>query len=163
MSWRSDELHHRSAERSGWAAELRAADPEAVDETVDGAVEYAAETAPSANRDEVASDQQAGVVDPTTVAGSATVADSDRRASAAVAEEAERDDPLEQADRRCAFCADPITAEGALDDAGIPFPEDSGFEWAGDVARYHSECTPDGEGRFLPWTANGVLGDEGAE
>lgn len=163
MPWRSDELGHRSAERSGWVAELRAADPETVDETIDGAVEYAAATDSPAERDASGFDQQE-VVDPTTVAGprerdALTV----RCEPTAVADGAGARAEMDQSDRRCAFCADPIEDDEPLDADGVPVPIESDFEWIGDASLHHKECLQEGEGRFLPWTANGVLGDEAAE
>lgn len=83
MDWGSDELGHRSAAASGWAEELRAADPEDVDETVAGAVEFAAATVDDTG--EAVADG-AGAIEADT--RSAVVADASGVAGAAAAAEA---------------------------------------------------------------------------
>ena len=141
MSWGADELHHRSAERSGWCAELRAADPEDVDETVSGAVDYAAETHSGAADDPEVEREHAGPPDHDT-------ADAEGG-------------PSEQGGMggfTCEFCGDEVPAGEALDAAGAP--QVGGFEWLGSTAAYHRECIPAGNGRFLPWTASGLLSDD---
>ena len=127
MNWGSDELHHRSAEQSGWCAELRAADPEDVDETVTGAAEYAAATQPHSPDDTESTD--ALTIEATTATA-----------------------------YTCAFCDQQVPEEEALDAAGAPLAGE--FDWLGTNEAYHCECIPAGEGRFLPWTANGILADD---
>ena len=131
MDWGSDELHHRSAEQSGWCAELRASDPEDVDETVAGAVEYAAQTSPLP-----------GDGDAPDVAALDDDADSDAGPDGYV----------------CALCGGEIPDGEALDGDGAPV--DIGFQWVEDVEAYHRSCIENGDGRFLPWAANGILRDE---
>jgi hypothetical protein len=132
MNWGSDELCHRSAERSGWAAELREADPADVDDSVAGAVAFAEATAAD----------PADAPDP---------ADSD-----------DTEDAAGSPTRTCGFCRGSVPTEEARDADGLPV---GGFEWvggasAGETEAYHRECVEAGEGEFLAWGANGVLGDE---
>jgi hypothetical protein len=131
MDWGSDELHHRSAEQSGWCAALRAADPEDVDETIPGAVEYAAQTS-----------SLPGDGDAPDVAALDDDADSDAGPDGYV----------------CALCSEEIPGGEALDSDGAPV--DVGFQWVGEVEAYHRSCIENGDGRFLPWAANGILRDE---
>ena len=133
MNWGSDELAHRSAELSGWAEELREADPADVDDSIPGAVEFAEATAS----------------DPSDSADSPDSNDTSDAAESAPT-------------RTCGFCRGSVSAEEALDADGLPV---GGFEWlggasAGETEAYHHECVEAGEGRFLAWGANGVLGDE---
>ena len=161
MHWGSDELHHRSAERSGWCAELRAAHPEDVDETVTGAVEYAAGTTSRPADADVVDADSTDARDP---ADSADAADgmadtndpADADATTAASDEA---DPADDPDGYvCALCGADIPDGEALDGDGAPV--DVGFRWLEDVDAYHRSCIEAGDGRFLPWAANGVLNDE---
>jgi hypothetical protein len=136
MNWGSDELHHRSAERSGWAAELREADPADVDDSVTGAVAFADATAadPADGPD---SEDSEGPTDDT-------------------------EDAADGPTRTCGFCRGSVSVEEACDADGLPV---GGCEWiggasAGETEAYHRECVEGGEGAFLAWGANGVLGDE---
>ncbi|GAB7095529.1 hypothetical protein JCM30237_26830 [Halolamina litorea] len=122
-----DELGHRSAELSGWADELRAADPADVDETLAGAVEFAAATGDAARGVDAGDTESAP-----------------------------------ESTFTCRFCRREVAAAEALDADGLPL---GGFEWVADPdlgrrEAYHRECIDAGEGRFLPWAASGVLGDE---
>lgn len=133
MDWGTDELGHRAAERSGWADELREADPDAVDETVAGAVEFAAATG-------AAGDATGDTGDPTEAA----------------------DDTASAPTLTCGFCRRDVPEAEAIDAEGFPV---SSFEWVadpdlGETAAYHRECVEAGEGRFLPWGAGGLLGDD---
>lgn len=61
----------------------------------------------------------------------------------------------------CGYCKGGIPRGEAVDLAGHPLPMTEGFEWVdGGTTPYHRECTPDGDGPWLPWTANGVLSGE---
>ena len=136
MNWGSDELCHRSAERSGWATELREADPADVDDSVPGAVAFAEATAADSADAPDSADSEGRTDDTEAAAGSPT--------------------------RTCGFCRGSVPAEEACDADGLPV---GGFEWiggasAGETEAYHRECVEAGEGSFLAWGANGVLGDE---
>lgn len=135
MDWGSDELCHRSAERSGWCAELRAADPAAVDDSIPGAVAFAAATG-----DDTASE------------------------NAATGDDTAENDPTTPPTRTCGFCRGAVPEDEALDADGLPVGgfEWLGGASAGETEAYHRECVEAGEGRFLAWGAGGVLGDESA-
>jgi len=184
MNWGSDELHHRSAELTGWCAELRAADPETVDETVAGAVDYAARTNPlpdDEDGDLEADDLDAESYDADDPPDSADPADGTRDGDADTGDDADEadadsrdsgddpdsadtdsddtDDPADEPDGYvCSLCGGDIPDGEALDADGAPV--DVGFQWIEDVEAYHPSCIDKGGGRFLPWAANGVLSDE---
>ncbi len=133
MNWGSDELYHRSAERNGWAAELREPGPAKVDDSVPRAAAFAEATA----------------ADPADDRNSANPDDTE---DAAVHGRA----------RTCGFCRGSVSIDEACDADGLPV---GGFEWiggasAGETEAYYRECVEGGEGPFLAWSANGVLGDE---
>ena len=168
MDWGTDELGHRSAAASGWADELRAADPEDVDDTVAGAVAFAAAT--DAGEAVDPGTGTAVVPDAAGVAGAAGVATVDAEAVAetpgAAVVDGEVDEPGVDADAEptltCSFCRRELPESEALDADGLPI---GGVEWVadpdiGEREAYHRECVDAGEGRFLPWGAGGALGDE---